>query len=138
MFSLIGLGASAAFVYSIFALFFPSLIPHEFMQNHHEVPLYFEAVAVILTLVIFGQMLEAKAHQKTGNAIKELMNLSSKEAHLIINNSEKNIPIADVKIGDILRVKPGEKIPVDGEIIEGNTTIDESMITGEPIPAEKK
>lgn len=138
MFSLIGLGASAAFIYSIFALTFPSLIPHEFMQNHHEVPLYFEAVAVILTLVIFGQMLEAKAHQKTGNAIKELMNLSPKEAHLIINNSEKSIPIAEVKIGDILRVKPGEKIPVDGEITEGNTTIDESMITGEPIPAEKK
>ena len=138
MFSLIGLGASAAFIYSIFALTFPSLIPHELMQNHHEVPLYFEAVAVILTLVIFGQMLEAKAHQRTGSAIKELMNLSPKEAHLIINNSEKNIPIADVKIGDILRVKPGEKIPVDGEIIEGNTTIDESMITGEPIPAEKK
>ncbi len=138
MFSLIGLGASAAFVYSLFALTFPSLIPHEFMQNHHEVPLYFEAVAVILTLVIFGQMLEAKAHQKTGNAIKELMNLSPKEAHFIQNNVEKNIPIAAVKIGDILKVKPGEKIPVDGEIIEGNTTIDESMITGEPIPAEKK
>ncbi|WDT67370.1 heavy metal translocating P-type ATPase [Cloacibacterium sp. TD35] len=138
MFSLIGLGASAAFVYSIFALTFPSLIPHEFMQNHHEVPLYFEAVAVILTLVIFGQMLEAKAHQKTGNAIKELMNLSPKEAHLIQNNSEKNIPISEVKIGNILKVKPGEKIPVDGEIIEGNTTIDESMITGEPIPSEKK
>lgn len=138
MFSLIGLGASAAFVYSIFALTFPSLIPHELMQNHHEVPLYFEAVAVILTLVIFGQMLEAKAHQKTGNAIKELMNLSPKEAHLIQNNVEKNIPISEVNIGDILKVKPGEKIPVDGEIIEGNTTIDESMITGEPIPAEKK
>lgn len=138
MFSLIGLGASAAFIFSLFALFFPSLIPHEFMQNHHEVPLYFEAVAVILTLVIFGQMLEAKAHQKTGNAIKELMNLSPKEAHLIQNNVEKNIPISEVKIGDILKVKPGEKIPVDGEIIEGNTTIDESMITGEPIPAEKK
>ena len=138
MFSLIGLGASAAFIYSIFALTFPSLIPHELMQNHHEVPLYFEAVAVILTLVIFGQMLEAKAHQKTGNAIKELMNLSPKEAHLIQNNVEKNIPISEVKIGDILKVKPGEKIPVDGEIIEGNTTIDESMISGEPIPAEKK
>lgn len=138
MFSLIGLGASAAFVYSILALTFPSLIPHEFMQNHHEVPLYFEAVAVILTLVIFGQMLEAKAHQKTGNAIKELMNLSPKEAHLIQNNVEKNILISEVKIGDILKVKPGEKIPVDGEIIEGNTTIDESMITGEPIPTEKK
>lgn len=138
MFSLIGLGAGAAFVYSIFALFFPNLIPHEFMKNAHEVPLYFEAVAVILTLVILGQMLEAKAHQKTGNAIKELMNLSPKEAHLIENNIERNIPISEIKIGDILRVKPGEKIPVDGEITEGNTTIDESMITGEPIPAEKK
>lgn len=138
MFSLIGLGASAAFVYSIFALLFPGLIPKEFMQNHHEVPLYFEAVAVILTLVIFGQMLEAKAHQKTGSAIKELMNLSPAEAHLIENNVERNIPVEEVNIGDILRIKPGEKIPVDGEIIEGSTTIDESMITGEPMPAEKK
>ena len=139
MFSLIGLGASAAFLYSIFALFFPNLIPHEFMmKDHHETPLYFEAVAVILTLVIFGQMLEAKAHQKTGNAIKELMNLAPAEAHLMKGTSEENVPLADIKIGDILRVKPGEKIPVDGEITDGHTTIDESMITGEPIPAEKK
>lgn len=138
MFSLIGLGASAAFLYSIFALFFPSLIPHEFMKGHHETPLYFEAVAVILTLVIFGQMLEAKAHQKTGNAIKELMNLAPSEAHLVKGSSEEKIPLSEIKIGDILRVKPGEKIPVDGEIIDGHTTIDESMITGEPIPVEKK
>ena len=138
MFSLIGLGASAAFLYSIFALFFPGLIPHEFMKDHHEAPLYFEAVAVILTLVIFGQMLEAKAHQKTGNAIKDLMNLAPAEAHLMKGMSEENVPLAEIKIGDILRVKPGEKIPVDGEIIDGHTTIDESMITGEPIPAEKK
>lgn len=137
MFSLIGLGASAAFLYSIFALFFPNLIPHEFLKNHHETPLYFEAVSVILTLVILGQMLEAKAHQKTGNAIKELMNLVPSEAHLIKDSTEKSIPVSEIKIGDILRVKPGEKIPVDGKIIEGNTTIDESMITGEPIPSEK-
>lgn len=139
MFSLIGLGATAAFLYSIFALFFPNFIPHEFMmKDHHETPLYFEAVAVILTLVIFGQMLEAKAHQKTGNAIKELMNLAPAEAHLMKGTLEENIPLAEIKMGDILRVKPGEKIPVDGEITEGNTTIDESMITGEPISAEKK
>ena len=91
MFSLIGLGASAAFLYSIFALFFPNLIPHEFLKNHHETPLYFEAVSVILTLVILGQMLEAKAHQKTGNAIKELMNLVPLEAHLIKDSTEKSI-----------------------------------------------
>ncbi len=138
MFSLIGLGAGTAFIYSVFALIFPNLVPAEFIQNHHETPLYFEAVAVILTLVIFGQMLEAKAHKKTGNAIKDLMNLAPKEAHLIVENSEKNILVSKIKVGDILRVKPGEKIPVDGEITDGNTTIDESMITGEPISLEKK
>lgn len=138
MFSLIGLGAGAGFVYSVFALFFPGLIPHELTMDQHETPLYFEAVTVIFTLVILGQMLEAKAHQKTGNAIKELMNMAPAEAHLIKRTTEENVPLSEIKIGDVLRVKPGEKIPVDGEIIEGHTTIDESMITGEPIPSEKK
>lgn len=136
MFSLIALGSAAAFIFSLIALFFPNILPHE-ISHDGKTPLYFESVAVILTLVIMGQMLEARAHQKTGKAIEELINLSPNEAHVISNNIEKQIPLSEVKIGDFLRVKPGEKIPVDGKITEGNSTIDESMITGEPIPIEK-
>ncbi len=137
MFSLIALGVAVAFIFSIFALFFPNFLPHEFAHDG-KVPLYFEAVCVILTLVIMGQMMEAKAHQQTGKAIEALMNLSPETANLIENNVEKKIALEDVKIGNILKVKPGEKIPVDGKIIEGNSNVDESMITGEPIPIEKK
>lgn len=137
MFSLIALGVAAAFLFSIAALFFPGIFPHE-MVHDGKVPLYFEAVAVILTLVILGQLMEAGAHKRTGNAIKELMNLSPDEAHLITNGTETKVPLSQVKPGDLLRVKPGEKIPVDGKITEGNSSIDESMITGEPIPVEKK
>ena len=136
MFSLIALGVAAAFLFSLVALFFPGILPHE-MTHDGKVPLYFEAVTVILTLVIMGQLMEAKAHQRTGKAIEELMNLSPDEANLIVDGVEKKVPLADVKVGDILRVKPGEKIPVDGKITEGNSSIDESMITGEPIPVEK-
>lgn len=137
MFSLIALGVAAAFIFSIIALAFPDLLPHEIRGHNHEIPLYFEAVCVIMTLVILGQLMEALAHKKTGNAIKELMNLSPDEANLMVNNEEKRVPLSEVKIGDILKVKPGEKIPVDGKIIEGNSIVDESMITGEPIPVEK-
>lgn len=137
MFSLIALGVAAAFIFSIIALAFPDLLPHEVRGHNHEIPLYFEAVCVIMTLVILGQLMEALAHKKTGNAIKELMNLSPDEANIIVNNEEKRVPLSEVKIGDILKVKPGEKIPVDGKIIEGNSIVDESMITGEPIPVEK-
>ncbi|MGO4709689.1 heavy metal translocating P-type ATPase [Chryseobacterium sp. 2TAF14] len=137
MFSLIALGVAAAFIFSIIALAFPDLLPHEIRGHNHEIPLYFEAVCVIMTLVILGQLMEALAHKKTGNAIKELMNLSPDEANLIINNEEKRVPLSEIKIGDLLKVKPGEKIPVDGKIIEGNSVVDESMITGEPIPVEK-
>lgn len=137
MFSLIALGVAAAFIFSIIALAFPDLLPHEVRGHNHEIPLYFEAVCVIMTLVILGQLMEALAHKKTGNAIKELMNLSPDEANLMVNNEEKRVPLSEVKIGDILKVKPGEKIPVDGKIIEGNSIVDESMITGEPIPVEK-
>ena len=136
MFSLIALGSAAAFLFSLVALFFPDILPHE-ISHGGKTPLYFESVVVILTLVIMGQMLEARAHQKTGKAIEELMNLSPDEANLIIDNVEKKIPLSEVKIGNILRVKPGEKIPVDGKITEGNSNVDESMITGEPIPVEK-
>ena len=137
MFSLIALGVAAAFIFSIIALAFPDLLPHEIRGHNHEIPLYFEAVCVIMTLVILGQLMEALAHKKTGNAIKELMNLSPDEANLMVDNEEKKVPLSEVKIGNILKVKPGEKIPVDGKIIEGNSVVDESMITGEPIPVEK-
>ena len=136
MFSLIALGSAAAFLFSLVALFFPEILPHE-ISHGGKTPLYFESVCVILTLVIMGQMLEARAHQKTGKAIEELMNLSPDEANLIENNVETKVPLSEIKIGNILRVKPGEKIPVDGKITEGNSTVDESMITGEPIPLEK-
>ncbi|MCW3162230.1 heavy metal translocating P-type ATPase [Chryseobacterium oryctis] len=137
MFSLIALGVSAAFFFSVVALIFPSAIPHEIRGHNHEIPLYFEAVCVILTLVILGQLMEAAAHKKTGNAIRELMNLSPDEANLMVNGEEKKVLLSQVKIGDFLKVKPGEKIPVDGKIAEGNSYLDESMITGEPIPVEK-
>lgn len=137
MFSLIALGVAAAFIFSIVALAFPDIIPHEIRGHNHEIPLYFEAVCVILTLVILGQLMEAAAHKKTGNAIKELMNLSPDEANLMVNGEEKKVLLSQVKIGDLLKVKPGEKIPVDGKITEGNSIVDESMITGEPIPVEK-
>ncbi|MBD8081742.1 copper-transporting P-type ATPase [Chryseobacterium caseinilyticum] len=137
MFSLIALGVSAAFLFSIVALIFPESIPHEILGHNHAIPLYFEAVCVILTLVILGQLMEAFAHKKTGNAIRELMSLSPDEANLMMNGEEKKVPLSEIKIGDILKVKPGEKIPVDGKIIEGNSVIDESMITGEPVPVEK-
>ena len=136
MFSLIALGSAAAFLFSLLALFFPEILPHE-ISHGGKTPLYFESVVVILTLVIMGQMLEARAHQKTGKAIEELMNLSPDEANIIINNVEKKVSLSEIKIGDFLRVKPGEKIPVDGKITEGSSTVDESMITGEPIPTEK-
>ena len=132
MFSLIGLGAGSALVLSCITLFFPNIFP-----NHAHPPIYFESVCMIITLVLLGQLLEAKAHQKTGNAIRKLMNLSPSEAHLWENGEEKTVKIDEIKAGNILRVKPGEKIPVDGVIIEGYSTIDESMITGEPIPVEK-
>jgi Cu+-exporting ATPase len=137
MFSLIALGVVAALIFSGVALLFPQILPHE-LSHGDSVPLYFESVSVILTLVIMGQMLEAGAHQKTGKAIEALMNLSPETANLIINENEKKVALSEVKINDILRVKPGEKVPVDGKIIEGNSNIDESMITGEPMPAEKK
>ena len=137
MFSLIVLGVAAAFIFSIAALAFPDMIPHEIRGHNHEIPLYFEAVCVILTLVILGQLMEALAHKKTGNAIRELMNLSPDDATILINGEEKKVLISQVKAGDLLKVKPGEKIPVDGQVTDGTSYVDESMITGEPVPVEK-
>lgn len=137
MFSLIVLGVAAAMIFSLIALFISDILPHE-LAHGGSVPLYFESVCVILTLVIMGQMMEARAHMKTGKAIEALMNLSPDTANLIVNGNESKVSLSEIKINDILRVKPGEKIPVDGKITEGNSNIDESMITGEPIPVEKK
>ncbi|MGN5954432.1 heavy metal translocating P-type ATPase [Sphingobacterium lactis] len=137
MFSLIGLGAAAAFIFSLLAFFFPQIFPAELRGHHGEVHLYFESVVVILTLVLLGQVLEAKAHSRTNSAIKELIKLTPAEAILVKDGQEKKVSIHDVKVGDILRVRAGDKIPVDGEVTEGSTSIDESMISGEPIPVEK-
>lgn len=138
MFTLIGIGAGVAFLFSLVGLFFPVVFPSEFKTADGTVHLYFEATTVILTLVLLGQLLEARAHQRTSGAIKELMKLAPTEAILVENGIDKVIAIDAIKKGDLLRVKPGDKIPVDGKIIEGESTIDESMLTGEPVPVDKK
>ena len=137
MFSLIGLGASAGFIFSLVALFFPSIFPDDF-RGEHGIHLYFESVAVILTLVMLGQVMEAKAHSRTNTAIRELLKLSPTESTLVTDKGEERISIEAIVKGNILRVKPGEKIPVDGSIVDGESSIDESMITGEPIPVTKR
>lgn len=138
MFTLIGIGAGSAFIFSIFAMLFPSIFPENFKTASGTVFVYFEAVTVILTLVLLGQVLEARAHSQTSGAIKELLKLAPTQATILQNGIEKIIAINDIQLGDLLRVKPGEKIPVDGSITEGSSIIDESMITGEPIPVDKK
>jgi heavy metal translocating P-type ATPase len=137
MWTLISIGVGAAFLFSVTGLLFPGLFPDQFKDAQGNVHLYFEAAAVILTLVLMGQVLELRAHSKTNSAIKALLGLVPPIARVIRNGVEEEIPLEDVKAGDVLRVKPGEKIPVDGVIKEGTAVIDESMISGEPIPAEK-
>ncbi len=138
MFTLIGIGTGVAFLFSVTAMLFPGIFPMQFRTMSGTVFVYFEAATVIITLVLLGQLLEAKAHSRTSDAIKELLKLVPSEATLVINGKEKTISIDDINKGDRLRVKPGEKIAVDGKIINGESSIDESMITGEPIPADKK
>ena len=138
MFTLIGIGTGVAFLFSLVGLFFPAIFPDEFKTHSGTVSLYFEATTVILTLVLLGQLLEARAHSQTSGAIKELLKLAPTEATLVIDGADKVISIHDIKKGDLLRVKPGDKIPVDGKITDGESTIDESMISGEPIPVDKK
>ena len=137
MFTLVGLGTGVAFLFSVGAMFFPDIFPDEFKTESGTVHLYFEATAVILTLVLLGQLLEARAHSQTSGAIKELLKLTPSEAILIENGEERVISIHDIKVGDLLRVKPGDKIAVDGEITQGQSSVDESMISGEPIPVNK-
>ena len=138
MFTLVGIGTGAAFLFSVVGLIFPDVFPQEFKNEHGTVNMYFEATAVILTLVLLGQLLEAKAHSQTSEAIKLLLKLAPSEATIVIHGEDKTVSIHSINKGDLLRVKPGEKIPVDGIIVEGNSSIDESMITGEPIPIDKK
>lgn len=137
MFTLIALGTGVAYLYSIIATFFTGLFPENF-HMHGMVPVYYEAAAVITTLVILGQVLELRARNRTGNAIRALLQLAPKEARKVNpDGSESEVLISDIQVGDRLRVRPGEKVPVDGEVLEGRSSVDESMITGEPIPVEK-
>ncbi|MDF1549939.1 MAG: copper-translocating P-type ATPase, partial [Bacteroidales bacterium] len=131
------IGVGAAYLFSVFALLLPSVFPAQFKDANGNVHLYFEAAAVILTLVLLGQVLELRAHSKTNSAIKALLGLVPPVARVIRDGEETEIPLEEVNVDDILKVKPGEKIPVDGSIHKGVAVIDESMITGEPIPVEK-
>ncbi|PQJ74804.1 heavy metal translocating P-type ATPase [Polaribacter gangjinensis] len=137
MFTLIGIGAGVAWLFSVFGMLFPDVFPEQFKTELGAVHVYFEAATVILTLVLLGQLLEARAHSKTNSAVKELLKLAPNKAIKIVDGEEIEVSIDEIELNDILKVKPGDKIPVDGVIIEGETTIDESMITGEPIPVNK-
>ena len=137
MFTLIGIGGGVAWLFSVFGMLFPDFFPAQFKTESGSVHVYFEAAAVILTLVLLGQVLEARAHSKTNSAVKELLKMAPNKAVRVVNDQEEEVAIDQIQLGDILRVKPGDKIPVDGVIAEGETSIDESMITGEPIPVSK-
>lgn len=138
MYTLIALGVGVAYVYSLVAVFVPGIFPDTFKSHGGQVPTYFEAAAVITVLVILGQVLELKARRQTSDAIRALLDLAPKTARLVgADGSEKDVPLESVKLGDRLRVRPGEKVPTDGVALEGSSSVDESMITGESIPVEK-
>jgi Cu+-exporting ATPase len=136
MYSLIGLGVAVAYVFSVFAVLFPGALPEAF-KAHGLVPLYFEAAAVITTLVLLGEVLELRARSQTSSAVRALLGLAPNTAIRVADGTEREVPLAEVKPGDILRARPGAKIPVDGVVTEGHSVVDESMITGEPVPVEK-
>jgi Cu+-exporting ATPase len=139
MFTLIGMGTAVAYIYSVVAVIFPDIFPDSFRTVEGTVGVYFEAAAVIVTLVLLGQMLEQRARSRTGAAIKALLGLAPKTARRVEEDgTELDIPLEQIEVGDRLRVRPGEKVPVDGKVMEGASNVDESMITGEPIPVEKK
>jgi Cu+-exporting ATPase len=139
IFTMIAIGTGVAYLYSLFAVFTPGLFPMSFRGPDGNVAVYFEAASVIITLVLLGQMLEQRARHRTSGAIRALLNLAPKTARIVREDgSEEDIPLEDVQEGDRLRVRPGEKIPVDGAIAEGSSSLDESMVTGEPLPVEKK
>ncbi len=139
MFTLIAIGVGVAYVYSVVGAALPGLFPDSLRDAHGAVGVYFEAAAAIVTLVLLGQVLELRARRRTGSAIRELLDLAPKTARRIAEDgSEADVPLGEVHPGDRLRVRPGEKVPVDGEVLEGRSAVDESMITGEPIPTEKQ
>ena len=138
MFTLIGLGVGVAYVYSVIATLAPALFPPSFRDERGQVGVYYEAAAVIVTLVLLGQVLELRARSRTGSAIRALLGLAPKTARRIREDGgEEDVPLTDVRVGDRLRVRPGEKVPVDGVVVDGRSSVDESMVTGEPIPVEK-
>jgi len=137
MFTLIAVGVGAAYFYSSVAVIVPGIFPASF-RRHGEVDLYFEAAAVITSLILLGQLIEAKARSRTGHAIKALLGLAAKTAHRVRDGQEQEIAVDEIQKGDVLRVRPGEKVPIDGVIIDGKSNIDESMITGEPMPVAKQ
>jgi len=137
MFTLIAVGVGAAYFYSAVAVIVPGIFPASF-RRHGEVDLYFEAAAVITTLILLGQLIEARARSRTGHAIRALLGLAAKTAHRVRDGQEEEIAVDKIRKGDVLRVRPGEKVPIDGEIVDGKSNIDESMITGEPMPVSKQ
>jgi Cu+-exporting ATPase len=136
MFTLIALGVGAAWIFSVVAVLLPNVFPHA-LRHGGGVALYFEAAAVITALVILGQWLEARARSQTGQAVQALLGLAAKTAHRVVDGREEDVSLDGVRLGDVLRVRPGEKIPVDGLLMEGGSAVDESMITGEPVPVAK-
>ena len=137
MFTLIAVGVGAAYFYSAVAVIAPGIFPTSF-RRHGEVDLYFEAAAAITTLILLGQLIEAKARSRTGHAMKALLSLAAKTAHQVRGGQEQEIAVDKIQKDDVLRVRPGEKVPIDGVIIDGQSNIDESMITGEPMPVSKR
>ena len=136
MFTLIALGTGAAYLYSLVAVLAPGLFPDSF-RRHGQVEMYFEAAAVIVTLVLLGQVLELRARRRTGTAIRELLSLAPPVARVVRDGDERDVPLEEVRPGDTLRVRPGEKVPVDGRLTDGGSAVDESMVTGEPLAVEK-
>ena len=138
MFTLIALGVDAAFLYSLVATFAPSLFPPAFRGHHGEIGVYYVAATVIITLALLGQVLELRARSRTSGAIRTLLGLAPKTARLVTPSGDQEVPIDSLRIGDRVRVRPGERVPADGRVVEGTSSCDESMITGEPLPVEKR
>ena len=139
MFTLIALGTGAAYLYSLVATLAPGLFPAAMQDAHGLIPTYFEAAAVIVALVLLGQVLELRAREKTGGAIRALLDLAPKTAlRMLKDGKTETVELASVKVGDVLRVRPGDKVPIDGTVIEGRSSVDESLLTGEPVPVEKE